>query len=518
MLQSELLSVMKRKGELLPRYAKPTDENLQAARNLIDTYKRHIGEKKKTLKTIVTELEGKGAQFRFIRGLSALLDRKSTFSCDCKVDPIDLRRKIFQASQIDGPATTIAKRIQILSNVAAETGLTTTQIEEAFYGDLDGELVLQEVASLSETELLAEYNLSLTQTLLFNCTELVFSASGNWQRIFYTLKKLGLLYEVTQENGITVKIDGPASLFKLTRRYGMAIAKLLPVIVANEQWNLSAKVFWKYDNEICSFKLESKKHGALLKKPYMPTVVYDSEVEEKFAAQFKALSSAWTLRREPEPVIAGKQVIIPDFSMERGGVKIYVEIMGFWTESYLLRKVEKLKQINVKMLLLVNEALACEKLSALEKFRHFNLVVYKNKIPWAQILRYLEAEFEETKIREIEFLKTLPIKFTEDSIQFEEFAARVGISLAAVKTVLTENPPEGYTAFQSCLVSKAKLELINSQLEAQLPESGKMPLTQAIKIIEAQGVTDTTSTLAALNYRINWQGISIQQATVIKLS
>ena len=45
----------------------------------------------------------------------------------------------------------------------------------------------------------------------------------------------------------------------------------------------------------------------------MPTVVYDSEVEEKFAAQFKALSSAWTLLREPEPVIAGKQVIIQIF-------------------------------------------------------------------------------------------------------------------------------------------------------------------------------------------------------------
>jgi predicted nuclease of restriction endonuclease-like RecB superfamily len=108
------------------------------------------------------------------------------------------------------------------------------------------------------------------------------------------------------------------------------------------------------------------------------------------------------LRREPEPVPAGKQVIIPDFSMERSGVKIYVEIMGFWTESYLLRKIEKLKQVGVKMLLLVNEALACEKLSVLEKYSQLNLIVYRNKIPWAQILRYLEIAFEDTKNREIE--------------------------------------------------------------------------------------------------------------------
>ncbi len=517
MLQSELLSVMKRKGELLPRYAKPTDENLEAARNLIETYKQHIGEKKKTLKTIVTELEGKGSQFRFIRGLSALLDRKSIFSCDCKVDPIELRRKIFQASQTYGLATTAAKRRQILGQVASKSGLTAAQVEEAFYGDLDGELVLREVASLSETELLAEYNLSLTQTLLFNCTELSFSASGNWQRTFFVLKKLGLIYDVTPENGLTVKIDGPASLFKLTRRYGVAIAKLLPVIVANTEWSLSAKVFWKYDNEICSFKIDSKKHGALLKRPYMPTVSYDSEAEEKFASQFDALSSGWTLRREPEPVPAGKQVIIPDFSMERGGIKIYVEMMGFWTEGYLLRKIEKLKQVNVKMLLLINEALACEKLAALEKYNQLNLIFYRTKIPWAQVLRYLEAAFEDTKQREIEFLQTLPIQFTEDVLQFDEFAARVGVSVAAVKTVLTANPPDRYVAFQGCLISKGKLAQISKQLDERLPESGKMPLTEATKIIEDQGVSDTTSTLAALNYRINWQGISIQQAQVIKL-
>jgi predicted nuclease of restriction endonuclease-like RecB superfamily len=119
------------------------------------------------------------------------LDRKSTYSCDCKVDPIELRRKIFQAAQIYGLATTAAKRAEILRRIASESGLTVDQVEEAFYGDLDGELILREVASLSDTELLAEYNLSLTQTLLFNCTELSFSASGNWQRTFHALKKLG---------------------------------------------------------------------------------------------------------------------------------------------------------------------------------------------------------------------------------------------------------------------------------------------------------------------------------------
>ena len=274
-------------------------------------------------------------------------------------------------------------------------GLSHEQTEEAFYGDLDSELVLQEVAELSPTDLLTEYNLSLTQTLLFSCTELNFNASGNWQRTFFALKRLGLIYDVTQQNGFTVKIDGPASLFKLTRRYGVAIAKLLPIIVTNLEWSINAKVLWKYSNEICDFKLDSKKHGTLFKKPDLPSITYDSSTEEKFASQFKALNSSWVLKREPEPVPAGNQVIIPDFSLEKSGVKIYVEIMGFWTETYLLRKIDKLKQVNAKMLLLVNETLACEKLSTLlaEKRSLINLIFYANKIPWIQVLRLSGSSF-----------------------------------------------------------------------------------------------------------------------------
>ncbi|NLE06456.1 MAG: DUF790 family protein, partial [Crenarchaeota archaeon] len=220
---------------------------------------------------------------------------------------------------------------------------------------------------------------------------------------------------------------------------------------------------------------------------------------------------------EPEPVIAGKKILIPDFSLEQGSVKIYVEIMGFWTESYLLRKIEKLKQVNVKMLLLINESLACEKLAALEKYAQLNLIFYRSKIPWAQILHYLEIEFEATKKKEIELLKNIPVTFTEPVLSFTDFALRVGVSVAAVKSVYNSNTPKGYVAFQNCLVSKEKLSQINKELEENLSELGKIPLTEATKIIEQHGVTDTTSILTALNYRINWKGISIQQAQVIKL-
>jgi predicted nuclease of restriction endonuclease-like RecB superfamily len=83
-----------------------------------------------------------------------------------------------------------------------------------------------------------------------------------------------------------------------------------------------------------------------------------------------------------------------------------LEIVGFWTEEYLLRKIEKLKQVEVKMLLLVNESLACEKLSALEKRPQLDLIYYHDKISTiGPILRYLEAKFEEVKSKEIALLE-----------------------------------------------------------------------------------------------------------------
>lgn len=510
--------VWKRKGEILPRYAKLSADNLEAANGLIEAYKGHVGEKKKVLKALVADLENRGFEYRFVRGLALLLDRRGAFTCDSKVNPVDLRRKIFQTTERVGLPTTSEKRRIIVDTVASEMALTTESIEAYLYADLDDELILEKFDPPSASELLEQYNLSLTQTLLFDATEVSFTVSGNWQRLFYSVKKLGLIYEVFRDNGFWVKIDGPASLFKLTRRYGISIAKLLPRIVANPEWAVSAKILWRYTNEICNFKIESRKHSSLLKKLDLPLVTYDSAAEKSFSSQFQAVQSGWTLKREPEPVPAGNQVMIPDFSIERAGVKVYLEIVGFWTEEYLLRKIEKLKRVEAKMLLLVDEALACEKLAALEKRPQLSLIYYRDKIPLASILRYLETAFEGVKATQVKFLENLSVKFSEPVVAYDEFAARIGISAEAVKMVLTVNPPSGYVALPSILVNKEKLAQIDTQIRERLQQSGKLSLTEATRVIEAEGVNDASNALATLGYKITWRGINSEQAEVSKVS
>lgn len=516
MLPSSLLVVWKRKEEIQPRYAKPSPDNLTLAGNLIEAYKAQIGEKKKALKAIVTDLENQGYEYRFVRGLSLLLDRKGTFRYDSKMNPSDLRRKIFHATEKTGLPTTFDCREQILDAVALELSLTPQNIEDYFYADLDDELILTAFDPPSPLELLQQYNLSLMQTLLFDSTELNFTVSGNWQNLFYAIKKLGLIYDVSKNNVFWVKADGPASLFKLTKRYGVNIAKLLPIIVTNSEWIINAKVLWKYTNEICSFKIESQKHGLLLRKPSLQTLTFDSVVEERFASQFKALRSGWVLKREPEPVIAGDKVIVPDFSLERAGLKVYVEIVGFWTEEYLFRKAEKLKQVEAKMLLLVDEALACEKLAALEKRPQLHFIYYHNEIPLAPVLRYLGSIFEEVKAKEIQFLESFAVKFTEPFVSFAEFADRIGVSLEAVQAALSTNSPSGYVALPNGLISKDKLVQLSGIIEECLKKSRKLTLTEVTRIIEAQGISDASCVLTQLGYKITWRGINSEQAEVSK--
>lgn len=515
MLPSNLLVVHKRKGEIQPRYAKLSAENLKIASQLIEIYKEHLGEKKKVLTALVAELENQGYEYRFIRALSLLLDRKGMFLCNNKIKPSDLRKKIFQATEKYGLPTTSKKRQQIIERIASETALTIETIEEQMYADLDAELILEKFEAPSALELLQQYNLSLTQTLLFECSELNFKASGNWQRLFYWVKKLGLIYEVYQGDDVYVKINGPSSLFKLTKRYGSNMAKLLPVIISNQTWSINAKILWKYTNEVCTFEASNIKHGVLLPTPIFQAVTYDSATEERFATQFRALNSGWILKREPEPVLAGNQVMVPDFSLEKAGLKIYIEIMGFWTDEYLQRKAEKLKHVNAKMIIIVQETLACEKLVTLEKRPQLHFIYYKDKMPLSAILSYLKRAFEEVKAKEIKMLKEMTIKFTEPILLYAEFANRTGFSIESVQEVLTTNLPSGYVSISNGLVSKEKLQQISERLNNSLKQLGKLTLSQATMIIEKEGVHDITNILDCLAYKIKWHGINSEQAEII---
>jgi predicted nuclease of restriction endonuclease-like RecB superfamily len=64
------------------------------------------------------------------------------------------------------------------------------------------------------------------------------------------------------------------------------------------------------------FRLSQKKHGQLFSERPEETVEFDSALEESFYGSFAGLNTGWAISREPEPLIAGKWLYIPDFLLE----------------------------------------------------------------------------------------------------------------------------------------------------------------------------------------------------------
>src|SRR5207245_8510876 len=179
------------------------------------------------------------------------------------------------------------------------------------------------------------YSLWLAQACLFKCSRMEFTASGNWKNIFRSLKWLGLMYSIEKSPGSSsyvqaVSLDGPMSLFKMTDRYGVAVAKLLPEILKSDSWTIKAELIDRKKNRILSFEESSEHLRGMVISTTSPDdetqtrLQFDSSVEEKFAKKFNALGTGWILRREPEPLVVfeeqtGRQsVMIPDFSFEMG--------------------------------------------------------------------------------------------------------------------------------------------------------------------------------------------------------
>jgi predicted nuclease of restriction endonuclease-like RecB superfamily len=410
---------------------RPDDDEIRLAAKLIDEFNESWknNERNGLLSERINLLEEQYGDFKLVRALYTLLQRrcvfgpnKKTFSeTDCTttrknvinglgsrkvpglagrlIDPFYIRRQLFEESSKRGFALTDLERAEIIDLVALRTGTSADTIADNMWSDLEDNMVIDDFFSLSPRELIGWYNLSLVQTMLFNCTHLEFFVSGgsNWKRVLRDLKRLGLMYHLEQrqttsqvthyenkrmqrnenpkpqgkeEPKIVCTVSGPLSIFKLTDRYGTSIAKLIPSIICAGNWFIKASVVRRNiisGKKIYEFELSHDKSPLLLCEPFRnhskvtesnerfgnsnidntSSTIYDSKVEENFAKRFIQSGTGWSLIREPDPIVLSDgKALIPDFMFEKYGKKMYFEIVGFWTKEYIERKLEKIRDLS----------------------------------------------------------------------------------------------------------------------------------------------------------------------------
>jgi predicted nuclease of restriction endonuclease-like RecB superfamily len=514
-----------RKGKVVPNYLALDGASIALAKEIIGNFEQSVGKKKAFLNERLEDLEtkeGRALDFKTLRGLAAILDRRCTYAVDSKVEPMSTRAVVFEEAS-NRRVATLGEKNQLLVELGTRMNVSPGDLEDSLFKDLEAEQVLSNFDSVDPELLLKAYNLSLAQTALFKSVSMEFVASGNWKRIFRDIKRFGLMYSVEKTGDrYTVYLDGPLSLFKMTERYGTSLAKLLPTIVSEESWSFKADLIDRHkNNRILRFeenKNAAREFASLFAHEEEP--LFDSSVEEKFASKFNSLNTGWVLRREPEPLISGKHVLIPDFSFEKYGYKIFMEIVGFWTKEYIERKLSKLASLSpdTEIIVALNENLRCSE-SKLSEVKAVVVLTYSKEVPIEPIISHLkkfEKRVEESQVEEL--CKTGFAELTGGSIiNLQAIADERKVSLEILKRALVKTPLKGYRIVGDHLLSESKIENIRRKLESS-EEEETPTLSHAVDLINSLdvGSANPEEVLQSMDYAIEWNGLDYERSMVKK--
>ncbi len=371
MLTTDLLWARRWRGEIRPHYIdSEAQEHRNLAAEMIALYADHVGCTRQELQQELAELLGSGTAFLFHRGLAKLLLDRCTFSTQSPVPPEQLRAEIFAAAAAGyrqlALGTTALAREPVLAPTASRLGLTHGDLERYLYADLDQEQILEAFAPCSPHWLLRRYNVALAQGILLRATALTVRVRGEtparYRELFRRIKFCQLLHQVAgnADEGYEIVLDGPLSLFQSSQKYGLSMASFLPTLLHFADWSLSAAVRWGRSRQTTRFEL-SPAQGL---KPYGRLTGQWQPAELSFLpAQFALLGSEWQISTDGELIeLGGQGVLIPDFVfVHPGGVRVVMEVLGFWRRGSVNSRLRLLRQHGPPNLLLaVSKALAAD--------------------------------------------------------------------------------------------------------------------------------------------------------------
>lgn len=351
MLPASLISCEVRGGEALPRFLGPGDRPW--IRRLLEAWDAQAGRPIRELEERLREpVAGCAAdQQRLVAHLLLGLARSRIAAA---IPPREARAATFrEMARRPGAAPA-----EVLRLCAASLRVPPEALEEALFADLPGERLVVAPGALDPGELALRANLLLAQALLARATRVEVEVEGNARAVVRHAALRGLLCEVSRAargEGVRLSLSGPFALFRRTLLYGRALGSMVPVLAWTRRFELRAHV-----------ELRGRFHAVTLATgdPIFPSVEprrFDSQVEARFARDFRRAAPGWDLVREPEPIPAGGHLVFPDFALHPRGQpdrRWLLEIVGFWTPKYLTTKLQRLKEAAIPNLLLcIDESL-----------------------------------------------------------------------------------------------------------------------------------------------------------------
>ena len=355
MLTSDLLLTRSHGPYIAPRYLDVADpQHIALAENLIDLYSAHQGEPRQKLQRALNLHAGDRTDYRVQLGLAKLLgDDYCEFYIDSPQPSEELRHAVFALARQHHPVvreTSLiypVKREDLLAQIARKYHISSSAVLDGLYADLPANHLLGTFDAPSPHQLLMRYNVALAQAMLYRCEILRLSVYRNlpvrYKQLFKFIKFYRLIHTIEGDvdAGYEIGLDGPVSIFRHSQKYGLQMAVFLPALLLCTRWSLQADILRK-DGRRQQFILNDQSG---LVSHYKDQTLYDSLLEETFAARFTKAKTQWQLERESEIVNLKETVMIPDFTFRHPDGRIaLLEIMGYWRPEYLRRKLDKLRQ------------------------------------------------------------------------------------------------------------------------------------------------------------------------------
>ncbi|AEN07932.1 protein of unknown function DUF790 (plasmid) [halophilic archaeon DL31] len=411
MLTADLSRSRTRDGSISPLFIDADEQRYRdTAEELIQIFEDHLGESKGDLEDTIDQLTISDTDYKIVQGLAKLLKDECEFETVAPVEPREIRQELFKVANENQPIVrqpTLSddrQSVWVYSTVADRLGISLKECYQGMYGDLDENKQLVQFghqASSEDTDtdqstttthltgdseesyaedtvsvdwLLTRYNLALAQAVLYDATEMRVRVWDSFSTVFSYVKLFGLMHRIypidTNGNrvastdvadGYEAILDGAASLFSKSRKYGIRMANFLPALPLCNRWEMRADILDDDSGTTCqtvSFELD---HTEGLSSHYSAQSDFDSDLERTLSRKWERANTDWELIREDDVLDLGAEVMLPDFALEHpDGRRVLFEIVGFWTPEYLDEKLAKIRETDRDNLVVaVSERLDC---------------------------------------------------------------------------------------------------------------------------------------------------------------
>ena len=399
MLTRELASAHYDTGRIIPDRLtrKHHGHYLGYAEQMLDVYRKGIGRTRRELHRAVWSVfaDEEDCPTRRIDAFCTLLDDAATYERDRRGRAAALRREVFHIAAEKHPLVRRADRLfedeeaRVKAEIAARLGRSWQEIDGELFADV---IEFHRLAGFEgypdAPALLARYNVAQIQAALFGALSMTVWAAEDFKTILRYAKLARLMHTVVRsgEGRYLLRFDGPASVLRRTRRYGVAMARFLPALIACRGWRMHAVIRTRRRGWNVSLDLNSEDG---LNSHLPAPEAFDSSVEEAFARKWgPEKRNGWLLVREGEILHRHQKVFVPDFLFRHDdGRSVLMEIVGFWTPEYIQAKIQTLRTFEDHRILLAVAGPVSEAICGLA----VDAVIYKSVPLIKDVLGRLET-------------------------------------------------------------------------------------------------------------------------------